>query len=139
MNLNLISYAIFFPAMVFIAVRVAQLCHTNGRVWMMRIFVRAGNFPPPTALVDAVNNVLLVCCYVVNAGYVALVVSLWEPVTSVTQMLAVLSTRIALILFTLAGLHYFNITVLLVWSHRTRSHRATVGSTAQPTTDNQYR
>jgi hypothetical protein len=53
---------------------------------------------------------------VVNIGYIALVLSLWEPVTTVPQMLGVLSQRIALILFTLAGLHYQNIAVLLIWS-----------------------
>ncbi|MFZ1686511.1 MAG: hypothetical protein WAU70_03755 [Flavobacteriales bacterium] len=115
MNLNLLSYAIFFPAMVFIAVRVAQLCHANGRVWMMRIFNSEAHF------VDAVNNVLLVGCYTVNIGYVALVVSQWEPITGVPQMLGVLSQRIALILFTLAGLHYFNIAVLILWA-RIKQH-----------------
>jgi hypothetical protein len=110
LNLNLLSYALFFPAMVGIAVYVAQVCHRNGRLWMMRIFDNEAHF------VDAVNNVLLVGCYVLNAGYIAVVLSLWEPVTTVPQMLGALSQRIALILFTLAGLHYQNIAVLLIWS-----------------------
>ena len=115
MNLNLLSYLLFFPAMVAIAVVVAQVCHKHGRVWMMRIFDNEAHF------VDAVNNVLLVGCYVVNAGYIAVVVSLWEPVTTVPQMLGMLSQRIALILFSLAGLHYQNIAVLLIWSRIARA------------------
>lgn len=110
MNLNLLSYALFFPAMVGIAVYVAQVCHRNGRLWMLRIFDNEEHF------VDAVNNILLVGCYVVNIGYIAIVLSLWEPVITVPQMIGVLSQRIALILFTLAGLHYQNIAVLLIWS-----------------------
>ncbi len=110
MNLNLLSYALFFPAMVGIAVYVAQVCHRNGRSWMLRIFDHEVHF------VDAVNNILRVGCYVVNAGYIAVVLSLWEPVTTLPQMLGVLSQRIAHILFTLAGLHYQNIAVLLIWS-----------------------
>ncbi len=110
MNLNLLSYALFFPAMVGIAVYVAQVCHRNGRLWMLRIFDNEALF------VDAVNSILLVGCYVLNAGYIAVVLSLWEPITTVPQMLGVLSERIALILFTLAGLHYQNIAVLLIWS-----------------------
>jgi len=116
MNLNLLSYALFFPTMVGIAVHVAQVCHRNGRVWMLRIFDNEAPF------VDAVNHILRVGCYVVNAGYIAIVLGLWEPVSTVPQMLGVLSQRIALILFTLAGLHYQNIAVLLIWSrfkHRT--------------------
>lgn len=111
MNFNLLSYLIFFPAMVIIAVVVAQVCHRHGRIWLL------GIFDDDAPLVDAVNNVLLVGCYAVNAGYIAVVVSLWEPVTGVPELLGMLSQRIALILFTLAGLHYQNIAVLLIWSH----------------------
>lgn len=111
MNFNLLSYLLFFPAMVGIAVYVAQVCHSNGRVWMLRIFDNEA------ALVDAVNNVLLVSCYVVNAGYIALVVGRWEMVVTIPQMLGALSHHVAIILFVLAALHYTNIAVLLTWSH----------------------
>lgn len=122
MNLNLLSYLLFFPAMVTIAVCTAQSCHRHGRVWMLRIF---DNDIP---LVGAVNNVLLAGCYTVNIGYVALMVPLWEPITGWPQLLGVLSNRIAIILFSLAGLHYTNITVLLLWSRA--KHRST--KTAMP-------
>lgn len=110
MNLNLVSYVLFFPAMVVIATYVAQVCHRNGRLWMLRIF------KGDTTLVDAVNNILLVGCYTVNLGYIALVMARWEPVADLPRMLAELSQRIAYILLTLAGLHYQNIAVLLIWS-----------------------
>lgn len=110
MNLNLLSYLLFFPAMLGIAVYVAQVCHRHGRVWMLRIF------HDDVAFVDAVNNILLVGCYVVNLGYIALCIAQWGPITGVDHMLGVLSTRIATILFTLAALHYQNIAVLLIWS-----------------------
>ncbi|MBK6832388.1 MAG: hypothetical protein IPG92_17365 [Flavobacteriales bacterium] len=110
MNLNLLSYLIFFPTMMVIAVHVSRVCHKHGRLWMLEIFDHEVRF------VDAVNNVLLACCYTLNIGYVALVVGQWEPVTDVVQMMSVLSQRIALILFTLAVLHYQNIAVLLIWS-----------------------
>lgn len=127
MNLNLFSYGLFFPAMVFIAYRVAWLCHRNGAIWLMRIFNEEH-------FVHAVNNILLVGCWVVNIGYVALVVSIWEPITTVPQMLGVLSGRIALILFTLAGLHYMNMTVLFIWS-RIASKKA-IGSPRQVSPEN---
>jgi len=116
MNLNLLSYALFFPAMVYIAYRVAWLCHRNGAIWLMRIF-------DDERFVRAVNDILLVGCWTVNIGYVALVVSTWDAIVSVPQMLGVLSERIALILFTLAGLHYMNITVLFIWSRIARRAR----------------
>ncbi len=123
MNLNLLSYLLFFPAMLGIAVCVAQVCHRHGRIWMLRIF------HDDAAFVDAVNNILLVGCYVVNLGYIALCVANWEPITSVDEMLGALSDRIATILFTLAALHYQNIAVLLIWSRIV--HRRTL-NTQQP-------
>ena len=111
MNLNLLSYALFLPTMVGVAVYVAQVCHRNGRPWMLRIFDGDARF------VDAVNNTLLVGCYVVNAGYIALVVGRWEQVSDFPTMLSALSHHVAIILFVLAGLHYQNIAVLLFWSH----------------------
>jgi hypothetical protein len=119
MNLNLLSYLLFFPAMLAIAVWTAQVSHRHGRVWMLRIFDGETDF------VDAVNNVLLVGCYVVNAGYIALVVGQWEPISSVPQMLATLTTQVATILFLLAWLHYQNIAVLLIWSRIKHRHQST--------------
>lgn len=110
MNLNLLSYLFFLPAMLAIAVWTARSCHRNGRIWMMGIFDNNAPF------VDAVNNVLLVGCYTLNLGYVALVVSLWEPITTWEHMLATLIQRIALILLSLAAIHFSNIGVLLLWS-----------------------
>lgn len=127
MNLNLLSYALFFPAMTGLAVFVAQVCHRNGRLWMLRIF------DDQAAFVDAVNNVLLAGCYMVNAGYIALVLAAWEPVTTVPQMLAELSERIAIILFTLAVLHYQNITVLMIWARiKHRKARAVLTAPEHP-------
>ncbi|MBL7951797.1 MAG: hypothetical protein JNM62_08755 [Flavobacteriales bacterium] len=126
MNLNLLSYAIFFPSMLLIAMGVARTCHRNGRVWMLRIFDNDAE------LVDAVNNVLLVGCYTVNIGYLALVTSAWTHIETWPQMLGMLSQRIAIILFSLAGLHYNNIAVLLIWSRI--KHRVTTDAHRPSTT-----
>jgi len=67
--------------------------------------------------VKAINNLLLLGYYLVNIGYVLLVISFWEPIQSVAQMLQVLSTRIGGILLLLAILHYFNIAALSVWHY----------------------
>lgn len=114
MNLNLLSYLIFFPAMVALAIWVAQTAHKNGAVWLMSIFNDA-------VFVTAVNNILLVGCYIVNIGYIALVLAQWEPIITVPQLLSGLSFRFALIIITLAILHYTNITVLLIWSRIERN------------------
>lgn len=131
MNLNLLAYLLFFPAMLALAVGVAQTCHRNGRPWMLRLF--DGDAP----LVDATNNILLVGCYAVNLGYIALVVAHWEPITTVQVMLGTLSRHIAAILFALAGLHYQNIAVLLIWSRIARARHIATQRQAQPETPHQ--
>ena len=118
MDPNLLSHLIFFPAMVALAVWVARTANANGAVWLMSIFNDAG-------LVTAVNNILLVGCYVVNIGYIALVLADWDPVASIPEMLGALSIRFALIIITLAALHYTNIAVLLIWSRIERDWHGT--------------
>ena len=111
MNLNLLAYLFFFPAMMALAVGVAQTCHRHGRPWML------GLFDDNEVLVDALNNILLVGCYLVNLGYIALVVAAWENVISIEQLFGTLGQHMATIVLVLAGLHYQNIAVLLIWSH----------------------
>ena len=111
MNLNLLAYFLFFPAMLALAVGVAQTCHRHGRPWML------GLFEDNDVLVDAVNNILLVGCYLVNLGYIALVMAAWEHVITIEQFFGTLGQHIATIVLVLAGLHYQNIAVLLIWSH----------------------
>lgn len=110
MNLNLLTYLLFFPAMMALAVGVAQTCHRHGRPWML------GLFDDNAVLVDALNNILLVGCYLVNLGYIALVMAAWEEVLTMEQLLGTLGQHMATIVFVLAGLHYQNIAVLLTWS-----------------------
>ena len=110
MNLNLLAYLLFFPAMLALAVGVAQTCDRHGRPWML------GLFDGDAAFVDAVNNILLVCCYTINLGYIALVMGDWERVTSIEHLIGTLAQRMSVIVFALAALHYQNIAVLLIWS-----------------------
>ncbi len=118
MNLNLLAYALFFPAMLALAVGVAQTCHRHGRPWMLRLF------QGDAAFVDAVNSILLVGCYTVNLGYIAVVMARWEPVSGIEALLGTLARRMAIIVLALAGLHYQNIAVLLIWS-RFSQYKAT--------------
>lgn len=115
MNLNLLSYLLFFPAMLALAVGVAQTCHKHGRPWMLRLF------NGDAAFVEAVNKILLVGCYTINLGYIALVMRDWEQVNSIEHLIATLAQRMAVIVFALAALHYQNIAVLLVWSRMKQS------------------
>lgn len=123
MNLNILSYLLFLPAMLAVAMWTARSCHRNGRVWML------GLFDGDAAFVDAVNNVLLIACYTLNLGYVSVVVSQWEPIRDLPQMLTSLGYYMSIILLTLALVHFSNISALLIWS-RFKSQRST--NTSKP-------
>jgi hypothetical protein len=132
MNLNLLANALFFPAMLALAVGVAQTSHRHGRPWMLRLF--RGD----AAFVDAVNNILLVGCYLVNLGYIALVMARWEPVSGIVELLDTLSRRMAIIVLALAALHYQNIAVLLIWSRIVRARHVAPQQSAQTGFPNQH-
>lgn len=115
MNLNLLSYLLFFPLMLTIAVWTAQVSHRHGRVWLL------GIFHGEEQLVDAINNVLLAGCYALNLGYIALSVTHWEHITDWTQLIGTLVRHSAIILLSLAAIHFTNIGVLLFWSRQRRN------------------
>ena len=84
-------------------------------------------FDGDAAFVDAVNNILLVACFMVNLGYIALVMADWERIDSPAMLFATLTQRMATIIIALAALHYQNIAVLLIWSrlrNRSKAHHA---------------
>lgn len=131
MNLNLLAYGLFLPAMLALAVAVARTSHRHGRPWMLQLF--HGDAP----FVDAVNNILLAGCYVVNLGYIALVLADWESIADLPHLLTTLTRRMALIILVLAGLHYQNIAVLLIWSKLKQRREHTNGRIMMRPNENQ--
>lgn len=109
-DLNVISYLIYLPIMVYITIRVGWLCYKNGEVWTMELY-------NDVEFVQSVNRILLLCYYLVNIGYVLMVMAFWQHIENVAQMVYVLSTRIGGILLLLAILHYCNIAALSVWHY----------------------
>lgn len=107
-DLNIVSYIIYLPIMVYVTVRVGAICHHNGEIWTMELY-------HDEEFVKALNRILLLGYYLVNIGYVTLVISFWETILSVQQMVLVIATRIGSILIALALLHYMNIGALSLW------------------------
>ena len=110
-DLNILSYIIYLPIMSWITVRVGKALYENGKVWCMELY-------QDKAFVDAINKILLLGYYLVNLGYVILMVAFWEHITDLQHMVQVLSERIGGIMLLLAALHYFNIAALTVWRNK---------------------
>lgn len=110
--MNTIAYLIYLAITWLITVKVGWLFYRNGRVFILGLL--HGN----TTLGDAINNILLVGYYLVNIGYVTVMISTWNTIHNWTEMLSVIITMTGLILLSLGILHCFNMLTIYFISKR---------------------
>lgn len=106
MNLNLIAYLIYFLITIFIIVKVGKICYNNGNIYVSQLI------PNHEDLCLKINQLLLVGYYLLNIGYCAMTIISWEKIETLTQLTEVITSKSALIIITIAILHYFNIILL---------------------------
>ena len=68
------------------------------------------------ALTDSVNRILLTGYYLVNLGYVSVMLTVRQPVVTLPDLFASLGTSIGQILLTLGVMHFINIFVAYTWN-----------------------
>lgn len=103
MNLNITTYCIYLPIIVFITVRVGWLFYTNGEVFLFNLLSHN------TDMVKPINKLLLTGYYLTNIGYTIITISYWEQIETVIQLINSLTETIGKIILMLAILHYNNI------------------------------
>ncbi|MCE9636229.1 MAG: hypothetical protein K8T90_11050 [Planctomycetes bacterium] len=99
-------YVAYVALSVGLTVWVGRTLHRNGRVFLHDVF--AGN----TVLADAVNQLLVVGFYLVNFGYVSLMLRSREAVGTPEAAVEALSWKIGLVLLVLGAMHFTNMIVL---------------------------
>ena len=112
MNYNIISYLIYGCITIYIIYRVGKLFHSNGRVFILRLFHQN------ESLTDTTNNLLLLAYYLFNFGYVIIQFSFWEKVTSFESMINSISLKTGLLILILGLTHYFNMALIYFLSKR---------------------
>lgn len=105
MELTLLAYLLYAVASVGVTVWVARTLSVNGRVFLVDVF--AGN----ERLADSVNHLLVVGFYLINLGFVSLVLMTGGELTTMREVVELLSRKLGLILLILGLLHLFNIFV----------------------------
>ena len=105
MNYNTISYMIYLPITIYITIVVGYQCWKNGLAYVESIF-------EDKSLANSINNLLLVGYYLINIGYIVLMVSTWNKISGLHQLINELSFRVAGIILILAAMHYINIASL---------------------------
>jgi hypothetical protein len=101
----LISYLLITG---YITVFVGQVLYKNGRYFLMQMLIEE-------ELTDAVNRILLTGYYLINLGYVIIMLTLRPPVNSFSDMISSVSVSVGRIMLTLGVIHYFNIAVVSLW------------------------
>lgn len=112
MNYNILAYGIYGSLTIYIIYRVGKLFHTNGRVFILRLFRNQA------ATTDTTNNLLLIAYYLFNIGYAILQFSFWQPVTNTATLLASITHKTGLLLAILALTHYFNMLLIYLLSQK---------------------
>lgn len=106
MNLNLIGYAIYLLITVLIIVKVGRICYQNGNVYVAQLIPNQQDF------CLKINQMLLLGYYLLNIGYCAMTLIAWEKIQTLNQLIEVIAFKSAIIIGTIAFLHYSNIYVL---------------------------
>jgi len=75
-------------------------------------------------LTDFINRILLVGYYLLNLGYAALMLRLWQTISTWAELFASIASMTGKILLTLAVMHFYNMGVILLISYY-RNHQIT--------------
>jgi hypothetical protein len=103
MNPIVITYLLYLVISIALTVWVAQTLFKNGRLFLVDVF--HGN----EALADSVNHLLVVGFYLINLGYVSLMLKIGSVVDSPQASIEALSIKIGLVLLVLGAMHFFNL------------------------------
>ena len=87
---------------IILTVWVARTLHSNGRIFLIEAF--HGN----EEMADAVNKLLVVGFYLINSGFVALFLRIFDKPETVMQAMEYVATKVGVVLMVLGGMHFFN-------------------------------
>ena len=102
------SLIIYLFLTTYITVFVGKVLHRNGRPFLLQMLLNE-------ELTDSVNRILLTGYYLVNLGYVSIMLTLQRPAETAVEIIPSLSISVGRILLTLGIMHYINIAAVTLW------------------------
>jgi len=111
LSYNLIAYLIYLGLTFFITIRVGWFCYKNGAVYIYELVGQ-------TALTDWLNKLLLIGYYLLNLGYLATSILEWQEISTLIEMINMLSIKVGGIVFILGVLHFTNMFVIARFGKR---------------------
>ena len=121
MTIDITTYLVYLSVSIALTIWVAHTLHKNGRIFLVDVF--HGN----ESLADSVNHLLVVGFYLINLGWVCLMLKLGYDISSPKEGIEALSVKIGTVLLVLGGMHFFN---LFIFSRMRR--RATMRNAPPP-------
>lgn len=108
---GILVYAVYVVVAVALTAWLARTLYRSGTAFLHDVFADR------PALADAVNRLLVVGFYMLNLGYALFIVRTSRHLDAFSAVQFVIN-RLAVLLVTLAGLHFLN--VFVFWRIRTR-------------------
>jgi len=97
------TYGVYLILSIALTIWVARTLFKNGRIFLVDVF--HGN----EALADSVNQLLVVGFYLINLGYISLMLKIDAPVSDARQSIEALAAKMGLVLLVLGAMHFFNL------------------------------
>jgi TRAP-type C4-dicarboxylate transport system permease large subunit len=106
------SYLVYLAVTLTVTIWVARTLHRNGRVFLLDAF------HGDEALADSVNHLLVVGFYLVNVGYVSLVLKSDVIPHDLVEAIEIFSHKIGVVLLVLGVMHFINLKIFAAMRHR---------------------
>jgi hypothetical protein len=111
------THLAYLSISVVLTVWVARTLHKHGQIFLVEAF--GGN----ERLADSVNRLLVVGFYLINVGYICLMVKHGGRPQMMSNVLEELGTRVGGVLLVLGGMHFMNLYVFSRIRRRATLHR----------------
>ena len=113
MNPTVITYLVYIAVSVGLTIWVARTLTRNGEVFLIDVF------HGEEKVAAATNRLLVVGFYLVNLGFVSLMLRVSQPVTSSQEAIEALASKLGAVALLLGVFHIANVVVL----SQVRRHR----------------
>ena len=100
-----LTYVLYLGISAALTMWVARTLHHRGRLFLVDAF------QGDERLADSVNDLLVVGFYLINFGYVTLVLKYGSKPTELAEAIEFLSTKVGLVLMILGVMHFVNLIV----------------------------
>ena len=115
------SYAAYLAISLAATVGVARSLHRNGRVFLIDAF--HGN----AEMADSVNHLLVVGFYLINIGYVTMVLRMYGNLAGLRESIEMVCDKIGPVLLVLGFMHFGNLFIFHKLRARGRERRPMTG------------